>query len=145
MKRKALMRVLIYAGLFGLVMPGLSACGTLAFRPTPTPEILADCFRTYTFSAYVDANGNGTQESGEGPLPGVEFRLNGPFAHSIVGGRAVTDDSGMTRIDSWAPGECLPGMEVYALAPEGYTSVNAFPAALSDDQMAYVFAFLPGG
>lgn len=128
----------------GLVMAiTLSSCNALVSQSPPTPEpVLADCFIYYHLTAWEDLNADGIQDDGEGPLAGVEFRIKGPYAHSIAGGKGITGPDGSTTIDIWTPGGCLED-EAYAIdavPPTGYLPSIGLPLSVEGDSGSYDYA-----
>lgn len=135
------------------LLVSLAGCGTtIRDEPPPSPageEILADCFITFHLSAYEDVDGDGVRDSGEGDLAGIEFILNGTYAHSVAGGRAVTGQEGRATIDTWSPGECQDFSTTFSIdviPPAGYRPSSAFPFEVHSDQASqdYEFGFQPG-
>jgi hypothetical protein len=130
----------------------VAACTSLPLsepRPTPTrEEVLADCFITFHLSAYEDFDLDGVRDEGEEGLAGIEFVLNGNYAHSVAGGRAVTDQNGDATIDTWSPGGCQEfssQFSIDAVAPADYTPSADFPFEVHSDRFTqqYEFGFYP--
>lgn len=94
----------------------LGACST----PTPTPEVLADCFLTFQVAAWQDLDGNGLWDASEPPLEGVEFRLQGTVAQ-MWGEPYLSDADGELTISTWSPGSCADqNYTITALPVESY-------------------------
>lgn len=139
-------------GLWLCLMLALMGCAFLPIiQPTPTPtvEIMADCFINFRLSAYEDADRDGVRDEGEPGLAGVEFILNGTFAYSFSGGRALTDADGQGAIDTWSPGGCqdfATEFSIDAVAPAGYAPSTDFPFDVEYDATStqeYAFGFYP--
>lgn len=125
----------------------LSGCASLISQPTPTPEpVMADCFIYFHLTAWEDLNANGIQDDGEGPLEGVEFTVNGPYAYSISHGKGSTDADGYVSIDTWSPDDCpeTDEFEINAIPPTGYALPADLPFRTKADSMSndYAFGFL---
>jgi hypothetical protein len=82
--------------------------------------MLADCYWSVNFQAWVDADGNGVRDQGEEPLAGVRFRLSESFS-------AVSDSRGLGHVFLFPAG--CEGMEyaVTALPPPGYQPTTDQP------------------
>jgi hypothetical protein len=126
--------------LVGLLLAGTAGCATAVDQQQNAQEeqnqeldqnssddVQADCFVNFYLTAWEDLNGDGAWDESEPPLESVSFIVRGNYAHSIAGGKAVSDENGEAAIDTWAPGECLQvySFSVEAEAPEGYRLTTA--------------------
>jgi len=126
--------------------PLLEQEGQSSPSETPPPQVLADCFITFEISAWHDLNSNGDWDSGEPPLEGVSFRINGPFASLLSTNPCISDEAGICQIRTWAPGECMAAdYAITAETPDSYTSTTPSEITLSlaptDFQSSAQFGF----
>lgn len=108
--------------------------------PTPTPQVLADCFWSAQAFAWVDANSNGLRDEGEPPLAGVEVN----FSLTFYSG-AATGLDGFAGVSGMHPGPCDPALEnsLVAQAPTGYAPTTALSVPYPQDRDIYTFGFTP--
>ena len=141
-----------------ILLLGLAACAPpttepIPVRETPTAEsepiataesetegsseeIQADCFQSATAFAWLDENGNGVQDEGERPLPGIEFVLE-PTAYS----RTTTDENGIAAIFATSPGGCLELPKLMVAQHDGYVLTTASVVENLDPDETYAFGF----
>lgn len=140
-KRRSLRWLAVLAGL-GWVWMGAAACAWLApgSAPTPTPtvEVMADCFWSVQVYAWVDEDADGVADEGEPPLEGVEVNFSLTF---LTGG--TTDADGAASVLGMYPSACNPDLEnqVVAVAPEDYRPTTDLRLALVEGQSDYAFGF----
>jgi hypothetical protein len=117
-------------------IPGLAPRAT----PSPSPEIIADCFWSAEAFAWNDADGDGTRDDGEPPLAGVEVR----FSESFLSGE-TTDEDGIAHLTGMTPGACLPDLviNVIAMAPDGYSATTPTTLEHGSREGRYEFGFKP--
>jgi len=95
--------------------------GIFKVPATSTPEILADCFRYFKLSAWHDLDGNGSWDSSEPPLGGVEFEIEGRFALMLSKYPCISNQDGQCTIRIWSPGMCTASdYKITAVPPESY-------------------------
>lgn len=138
-------KIQLYLALGLFLLLNLPACAPL----NQEEEILADCFITFHLFAYEDFDGDGVRDAEDDDLPGIEFVVNGFYAHSVAGGRAVTDEAGQATIDTWSPGECLESstqFSIDAIASAEYIPSTDLPFEAHSDRAVqeYAFGFQPG-
>jgi len=144
---KNLSKVIIGMGLCLLLTGCMKDQPAIEILETPTHEpVMADCFVYFYLSAWEDRDGNGIWDAGEPPLAGVEFSVGGNYAHSLRGGKGISDESGEAVIDTWSPGGCLESsfFSVSAASPEGYQLTTESPIrhdANSLSNGSYEFGF----
>jgi hypothetical protein len=136
-------RLLIAALGAGLALACRAAGPWFAPVPTPTPtaEILADCFWSADAFAWVDTNGNGAPDEGEPPLAGVQVNFSLTF---FSGG--TTGPDGTAHVSGMHPGGCNPDLanSLIAVAPEGYAPTTDLALPYTTDRDRYEFGFQPG-
>jgi len=144
-----------------ILLLGLAACAPpttepIPVRETPTAEsepiataesetegsseeIQADCFQSATAFAWLDENGNGVQDEGERPLPGIHFLLE-----PSVNSRTISNEEGTADIVATTPGtECPEDQQIVVNKYEGYTLTTPNPLPYEGPDAAYAFGFLP--
>jgi streptogramin lyase len=85
-----------------------------------------DCAWDATGEAWLDTNGNGESDPGEGPLANVVFRVDDTLnGDQGVGDYAVSDLQGRTNLSVWMPGCPRVELEVHAEAPAMYQPTTA--------------------
>ena len=105
-----------------------------------------DCFKYFHIMAWHDLNGDGLRDDSEPRFEGVEFTVAGPYAHSTVGGRGVTNADGLVTIDTWAPGACLGDYRISPTLPADYAMSTGSPVTVGADAVASYeleFGFVP--
>ena len=137
--------------IFTIVILGAAACTpptadpipvreTATAEPDPTSmaeEIQADCFQSATAFAWLDENGNGVQDEGERPLPGIHFLLE-----PSVDSRTISNEEGIADIFATPPGtECPEDQQIVANKYEGYTLTTPNPLPYEGPDAAYPFGF----
>ena len=113
------------------------ACKTLATplwgTPTPTPEIIADCFLSFKMAAWDDLNGDGVWDESEQPLAGVEFHLQGLFAQQWGPDPSPGNGEGWFSILVWSPGNCMAQeYTISAVPPEAYEPTTPSTVTFAD-------------
>jgi hypothetical protein len=108
--------------------------------PTPTPEILADCFWSAQAFAWIDADGDGARDEGEQPLAGVEVN----FSLTFLSGE-VTGADGLAHVTGMHPGSCLSNVTINVVAtpPQGYAPTTETAVVYTQDVDRYEFGFVP--
>lgn len=112
-----------------------------ALRPTPTAEILADCFWAADAFAWIDGDGDGTHDEGEQPLEGVEVN----FSLTFLGG-TTTGPDGLAHLGGMYPSACDPDLRIDVVvtgAPEGYAPTTETAVEYSESVALYEFGFQP--
>jgi hypothetical protein len=122
---------------------GASACAWLlpGSAPTPTPEVIADCFWSVQVYAWVDEDGDGLVDEGEPPLEGVQVNFSLTF---LTGG--TTDANGVASVLGMTPGSCLPDLEnrLIVETPAGYEPTTETQVPYDDTrEKRYDFGFRP--
>lgn len=136
------MQIKALVALLGLTLFGLVGCSAPS-RPADN-EVLADCFIYFYLTAYEDADHDGVRDEGEQGLEEVTFVVRGNYAHSVAGGRAVTDHDGQATIDTWSPGSCQDfgtQFSIDATVPSGFTSSTNFPIEVDGTAFSQEYAF----
>lgn len=115
----------------------VSACSMLTLtpwaRPTPTPEIMSDCFMSFKVAAWEDLNGDGVWGVSEQPLAGVEFHLQGIFAQQWGPDPDPSNGEGWFSILIWSPGDCIEQeYTLSAIPPESYEPTTPTVVTFSD-------------
>ncbi|MCB8975849.1 MAG: hypothetical protein H6657_00280 [Ardenticatenaceae bacterium] len=136
-----------------LLLLGAAACTPptveqIPVRETPTVEptavpvaahIEADCFQSATALAWLDENGDGVQDEGEPPLPGIEFVLE-PTVYS----RTLSDENGIAAISATTPGlDCPEPLTIAVSRHDGYTVTTASAVPVISISQIYAFGFQP--
>lgn len=105
--------------------------------PTPTSDVLADCFQSATVTAWLDENGDGVRGVREPPLHGIEFVLE-PSVYS----RATSDKNGIASIFATTPGgDCPENQRLYPSRPDGYKLTTPESLAYKGPDAEYSFGF----
>lgn len=127
-----------------MVAQTLVALPTGTLSPvSDTPVILADCFVTFHFAAWIDFDEDGRWDTSEPPLAGVKFSPPGRFAQ-VWGHPYLSEADGWLRIEVWSPGGC-PAQEVTvtAVPPGSYepTTPPSINLSLTSDDFSYEAQF----
>lgn len=107
----------------------ITSCG----KPTPTPEIMSDCFLSFKIAAWEDLNGDGVWDGSEHPLAGVEFHLQGQFAQQWGPDPSPSHGDGWFSILIWSPGNCIEQeYTISAVPPASYEPTTPAVVTFSD-------------
>ncbi|MEZ4644909.1 MAG: hypothetical protein R3E31_19625 [Chloroflexota bacterium] len=128
---------LLLFALLAACTPSVTETAVPPQAPSPTAEIMADCFQTVTARAWLDVNGDGVQDEGEPPLPGIEFVLE-PTVYS----RTTSDENGMAHIFATTPGgQCAESLSIAVSRHEGYLLTTPDHVTNIDLDQVYAFGF----
>jgi hypothetical protein len=101
-----------------------------ALPPPMQNTVLVDCVWAEDASAWLDTNGNGRREPGEGGLPGVRFTIQ---EQGGTGRRVpesfLSDNNGAARLHVFLGGCPEVHFEVHAEPPTGY--IGSTPGTVS--------------
>jgi hypothetical protein len=94
---------------------------------------MSDCFISFKMAAWEDLNGDGVWDVSEQPLAGVEFHLQGIFAHQWGPDPSSSTGDGWFSILIWSPGNCIEQeYTLSAVPPESYEPTTPTVVTFSD-------------
>ena len=99
---------------------GLAACSLVSTPvPTPTPELISECFLHREVFVWVDTNGDGTHDADEEPLRGVSAAIVSTGSNrSFIG---QTGQDGIADINGIGDfGRFCDELEAEITVPPGY-------------------------
>jgi hypothetical protein len=100
------------------------------------PGTMVDSEEYAKVQTWNDLNGNGLQDNGEPPLPGVTVQMDGSSS--------TVNASGVGILNIFKPGcvcNCWKGETIEALIPFGYKPTTPIKISLTGDQTIYHFGF----